>query len=98
MPGTHGTYPPDFRREAVRLVRSGTKVSTVAKDLGVNDQTLRNWLRQDDIDTGRRDDGLTTAEREELFKLRRRVRVLEEEKQILLKASAFFAKETDRSR
>ena len=98
MPGTHGTYPPDFRREAVQLVRSGTKVSTVAKDLGVNNQTLRNWLRQDDLDRGRRDDGLTTVEREELFKLRRRVKVLEEEKQILLKASAFFARETDRSR
>jgi transposase len=98
MPRTHNTYPPDFRSEAVRLVRSGTPVSTVAKDLGVNDQTLRNWLRQHDIDNGRRNDGLTTEEREELFRLRRRVKVLEEEKQILLKASAFFARETDRNR
>ena len=98
MPRTHSTYPADFRSEAVRLVRSGTPVSTVAKDLGVNDQTLRNWLRQHDIDQGRRNDGLTTEEREELFRLRRRVKVLEEERQILLKASAFFARETDRNR
>jgi transposase len=98
MPRTHSTYPADFRSEAVRLVWSGTPVSTVAKDLDVNQQTLRNWLRQHDIDRGRRSDGLTTEEREELFRLRRRVKVLEEEKQILLKASAFFAKETDRNR
>ena len=98
MPRTHSTYPADFRSEAVRLVRSRAPVSTVAKDLGVNDQTLRNWLRQDDLDRGRRSDGLTTEEREELFRLRRRVEVLEEEKQILLKASAFFARETDRNR
>lgn len=98
MPRTHNTYPADFRSEAVRLVRSRAPVSTVAKDLGVNDQTLRNWLRQDDLDRGRRSDGLTTEEREELFRLRRRVEVLEEEKQILLKASAFFARETDRNR
>lgn len=98
MPRTHSTYPADFRSEEVRLVRSGTPVSTVAKDLDVNQQTLRNWLRQHDIDRGRRSDGLTTEEREELFRLRRRVKVLEEEKQILLKASAFFAKETDRNR
>jgi transposase len=91
MPRTHNTYPPDFRAEAVRLVRSGSAVPTVARDLGVNQQTLRNWLRQHDIDKGRRNDGLTTEEREELFKLRRRVRVLEEERAILLKASAFFA-------
>ena len=97
MPRTHATYLADFRSEAVRLVRSGTPVSTVAKDLGVNEQTLRNWVRQHDIDKGRRNDGLTTEEREELFRLRRRVGVLEE-KQILLKASAFFARETDRNR
>ena len=82
----------------MRLVCPGDEGSTVAKDLGVNNQTLRNWLRHDDLDTGRRDDRLTTAEREELFKVRRRVRVLEEEKQILLKASAFSARETDRNR
>ena len=86
MPRTHSTYPADFRSEAVRLVRSGTPVSTVAKDLDVNQQTLRNWLRQHDIDCGRRSDGLTTEEPEELFRLRRRVKVLEEEKQIVLKS------------
>jgi transposase len=56
MPRTHATYPPDFRAEAGRLVRSGSAVPTVAKELGVNQQMLRGWLRQNDIDKGRRND------------------------------------------
>jgi transposase len=79
----------------VRLLRSGVKSAPeLAKDLGVSDQTLRNWLRQADRDQGRRHDGLTSEEREELRRLRRENRVLREEREILKKAAAWFAKES----
>src|ERR1044071_8357085 len=71
MPRSRPPYPPEFRAEAVELVRSGSKsFSQLSRDLGVSDQTLRNWVRQVDIDTGRRHDGVTTTEREELRRLR----------------------------
>ena len=99
MPRTRPPYPPEFRSEAVELVRSaGKSVVEVARDLGVSEQTLHNWLRQADLDTGRRHDGLTTAEREELTRLRRENRVLRQERDILRKASAYFAREIDSSR
>jgi transposase len=95
MPRTRPPYPPEFRRHAVELVRSGTPLKQVAADLGVSEQTLRNWLGQGDVDAGRAE-GLTTDEREELRRLRRDVRRLEQEREILKKAAAFFARETDR--
>jgi transposase len=89
-------YPPEFHAEAVRLIRSsGKPLSKISKDLGVSEQRLRVWIKQGDLDEGRRDDGLTSAEQEELRQLRRKVRVLEEEREILKKAAAFFARETD---
>jgi transposase len=99
MPRSRPPYPPEFRAEAVELVRSGTKsFSQLSRDLGVSDQTLRNWVRQADIDTGRRHDGLTTTEREELRRLRSEVRTLRMERDLLKKAAVFFARDGDRSR
>jgi len=88
-----GPHPPEFRRRAIELARERLKpVSELAKDLGISESCLRNWVQQADIDEGRRE-GLTTAERDELTKLRREVRVLKMERDILSRAAAFFATE-----
>jgi transposase len=95
MSKTHAPYPPEFRAEAIRLVRRSGKSSTeIARRLEVSVETLRLWVRQADIDAGRRHDGLTTEETEEVRRLRQENRVLREEREILLKAAAFFAQET----
>jgi transposase len=97
MPRSHPPYPPEFRTEAVRLVSSGERTpEQLARELGCSAQAIRNWIRRGDLDAGRRSDGLTTAEREELSRLRRENRVLREEREILRKAAAFFARETTR--
>jgi transposase len=99
MPRTRPPYPPEFRADAVELIRSGTKtIRGLSRDLGVSDQTLRNWLRQRDIDAGRCNDGLTTSEREELRRLRSENRTLRMERDLLRKAAVFFAKDGDRGR
>lgn len=96
MPKSRPPYPPEFRREAVELVRaSGRPVKEIAKDLGVADQTLRNWVDRAEVDAGRAA-GLTSDEKAELRELRRRVRTLEMERDVLKKAAAFFARESDR--
>ena len=87
MPRTRPPYPEQFRREAVELVRrSGRPVSEIAKDLGVTEQSLRNWVKQADVDAGRAH-GLSTEEKEELRRLRRENRILREEREILKKAA-----------
>ena len=99
MPKSHPPYPPEFRAEAIRLVRSsGKPAAEIARRLEVSTETLRLWVRQADIDAGRRQDGLTTEETEEMRRLRREVRTLREEREILIKAAAFFARETGQTR
>jgi transposase len=95
MPKTRPAYPESFRREALELVRQGRSIPDVAESLGVSQQTLRNWRRQDERDRGERDDGLSSAEREELRELRKRVRRLEQERDILKRATALFARESE---
>lgn len=95
MPTTRPAYPEQFRREALELVRQGRSIPDVAESLGVSPQSLRNWCRQNERDRGERDDGLSSAEREELRELRRRVKRLEQERDILKRATALFARETE---
>ena len=92
MPGARPSYPPEFKREAVRLVRSSPNrsVARIARELGVSDNSLRGWIKQFEIDQGERE-GLTTEEREELRKLRKENKVLRQEREILRKALRPFS-------
>jgi len=94
MPRTHRPYPPEFRQRMIELVRAGRKPEELAKEFEPTAQTIWNWLKQADLDSGRRNDGLTTEEQEELRRLRRENRQLREEHEILKKAAAWFARET----
>ena len=96
MPRTRPPYSKEFKREAIELVRlTGKSSAQVAKDLGISDVSLRNWIKQAERDDGKRPDGLSSDEREELQRLRRENQTLRMEREILKKAAAFFAKETD---
>ena len=95
MPKTRTAYPPAFRQQMIELVRAGRSPEDLAREFEPTAQTIRNWVAQADRDEGRRNDGLTTAEREELRRLRRENRRLREEREILSKATAWFARETD---
>jgi transposase len=87
-------YPPEFRQQMVDLVRAGRTPEELAREFEPSAQAIRNWVRQSDLDEGRRDDGLKSSELEELRRLRRENRQLREEREILAKAAAWFARET----
>ena len=95
MPRPHRSYPPEFRRQIVELVGAGRTAEELAREFEPSAQAIRNWVRQADLDAGRRGDGLTTEEHQELKRLRRENRQLRVEREILAKAAAWFARETD---
>ena len=94
MPRTHPPYPLEFRERIVDLVRSGRSPESLAREFEPSAQCIRNWVRQGDRDAGRRTDGPSTDEQAELRRLRRENATLREEREILKKAAAWFARET----
>lgn len=89
---TRPPYPEEFKQQMVQLVRSGRTAEELGREFEPSAQAIRGWVRQADLDEGRRADGLTTAERAELRQLRRENRKLREEQTILGKALAWFAR------
>ena len=87
-------YAPEFREQMVELVRSGRSPEELAREFEPSAQAIRNWIGQADRNEGRRADGLTSVERDELRRLRRENRQLRQEREILAKAAAWFARET----
>jgi transposase len=94
MPKSHPPYPAEFRQQMVELVRAGRSPAELAREFPCSAQAIRNWVAQEAIDAGKPrpgKEGLTSAEREELARLRRQVRQLQTERDILAKATAWFA-------
>ena len=94
MPKSRPPYPPELRRRMVELVRSGRSPESLAEEYEPSGESIRNWVKQADRDSGKRPDGLATEEKDELARLRRENRTLREERAILAKAAAWFARET----
>ena len=89
------TYTPEFRQQMVELVRVGRKYDELAQEFGCSSWSIRQWVKRADRDAGRGDGGLTSEERRELSQLRRENRQLKLEREILAKAAAWFARETN---
>ena len=94
MPRSHKPYAEELKRKLVALVREGRTPEELARQFEPTAQAIRNWVKQADRDDGRRQDGLTTTERDELQRLRRENDRLREEREILKKAAAWFAQES----
>jgi len=94
MPRTKPAYPPEIRQKIVDLVRAGRTAASLAREYEPTATTIRNWVVQAERDAGLRSDGLRSDERKELHELRREVRTLRQEREILKKAAAWFAQET----
>lgn len=95
MPRTRQPYPPEFRQQMVQLVKAGRTPEELSREFEPTAQTIHNWVKQSDLDAGVRSDGLTSSERDELRTLRREVKQLRVEREILKKAAAWFAQETE---
>jgi len=95
MPKSRPPYSPEYRRKIVALVRAGRNPHELASEFECSAQTIRNWVAQAEADAGKRDDVLTSVEREELRRLRRENKQLKLEREILAKATAWFARETN---
>jgi transposase len=94
MSKSRRAYPLEYRQRIVELVRAGRSPEELSREFEPTAQCIRNWIRQADRDDGRRADGLTTEERTELQRLKRENATLREEREILKKAAAWFARET----
>jgi transposase len=95
MPKSRPPYTPEFRQRIIELVRAGRSPEELAKEFEPTAQSIRNWVAQAERDTGQRADGLSSSERDELSRLRRENRQLRQEREILSKAAAWFARETN---
>ena len=94
MPHTRLPYPKEFREKIIQLALNGRSVVELAKEFEPSEQTIRNWIQQAAIDGGQRHDGLSSDEKQELSRLRKENRRLQQERDILAKAAAWFARET----
>ena len=95
MSKTRPPYTPEFRHQIIELVRAGRSPDELAKEFEPTAQSIRNWVAQAERDAGQRNDGLSSGERDELSRLRRENRQLRQEREILSKAAAWFARETN---
>jgi transposase len=95
MPKSRPAYPIEFRQKIIDLARAGRPPKELSREFSVSLPTISKWLKQADLDTGRRNDGFTTAERDELARLRRENKQLKLEREILSKAAAWFARESE---
>ncbi len=95
MPRSRPAYPLEFRQKMIELVGAGRSPEELAKEFEPSAQTIRNWVKRAEADGGKRHDALTSTEREELSKLRRELRQVKLEREILAKATAWFARETE---
>lgn len=95
MPKSHQPYPAEFRQRILELVRAGRSPDELAQEFEPTAQTIRNWIKQAELDHGQRQDGLTSEEKAELARLRKENKQLRLEREILSKAAAWFARETE---
>ena len=95
MPKSHAPYPLENRQQILELVSAGRTAEELAKEFEPSAQCIRNWIKQEERDRGQRQDGLTSEVRAELVRLRREYKQLKLEREILAKAAAWFARETD---
>jgi transposase len=95
MPRSHAPYPKEYRQQILELARAGRSAEELSKEFEPSAQCIRNWIKQDERDHGQRQDGLSSEERAELARLRRENKQLKLEREILAKAAAWFARETD---